>query len=116
MSTNAGGSKNKEGGAPTALPVGTEYGVPSTAVQARGGEAQVKVSADVADRFEAAKAKHDAHAGPLASNINSETHKSGMEPVADRARNLTEVTEAKMQGAEETRSPNIGFPAREHIH
>lgn len=47
--------QNKEGGAPTALPVGTEYGVPSTAVQARGGEAQVKVSADVADRFEAAK-------------------------------------------------------------
>lgn len=46
-----------------------------------------------------------------------EKHKSGMEPLPERARNLTAVAEAKMQsgGKAETRTPDIGFPATEHV-
>jgi hypothetical protein len=41
-----------------------------------------------------------------------------MEPVSDRARNLTAVTEARVQsgGEAETRTPDIGFPARPNVH
>lgn len=44
-------------------------------------------------------------------------HKSGMEPLPERARNLTEVAEAKMRsgGKAETRKPEIGFPAAGHV-
>jgi hypothetical protein len=35
--------------------VGVEYGVPPGAVEASGGEVQVQVPAEVADRFESAK-------------------------------------------------------------
>ena len=43
---------------------------------------------------------------------------SGMENPADRIRNLTAVTEAKVQsgGTPETRSPDIGFPAKPNVH
>jgi hypothetical protein len=54
---------------------------------------------------------------PVQSEIDPATHKSGFEPVVDRARNLTKVTEAAVRsgGEVETRAPNIGFPARPHV-
>jgi hypothetical protein len=36
--------------------------------------------------------KHAESSGGVASNIDTDTHKTGMEPVTERARNLTEVT------------------------
>ncbi len=42
------------------------------------------------------QAKHDAQAGDIGSNLD-ETHKSGMEPVSDRARNLTAVAEVSIR-------------------
>lgn len=41
-----------------------------------------------------------------------------MGPVTERARNLTAVTEAKVQsgGEAETRTPDIGFPAGPNVH
>ena len=49
---------------------------------------------------------------------SDDAHKSGMEPVAYRARNLTAVTEEEVRsgGAADTRHPNVGFPARPHVH
>ena len=39
------------------------------------------------------QAKHDTSAGGVASNIDTETHKTGFEPVTDRARDLTDVAQ-----------------------
>ncbi len=41
------------------------------------------------------QAKHDASAGGVASNIDTDTHKTGMEPASDRARNLTDVAQVR---------------------
>lgn len=59
---------------------------------------------------------HERTAGTGPQPIDDK-HKSGFEELPDRARNLTAVTEAKVQsgGEAETRSPNIGFPARPHV-
>lgn len=92
---------------------GAEYGFPKSQVKAdAGGVTRVQVPAHVADRFEHALAKH---ANKPESNFPDEKHKSGLEPVIERARNLTEVAEAKMRtgGKAETRTPNIGFPSKE---
>ncbi|PSC71328.1 CCR4-NOT transcription complex subunit 10 [Micractinium conductrix] len=94
---------------------GAEYGLPAHQVRARGGEVTVKVPADVAERFNRAVSKHADSGEGVGSNIDSETHKSGMEPLTERARNLTEVAEEKMRtgGTGETRTPEVGFPASE---
>ncbi len=42
------------------------------------------------------QARHDASAGGVASNIDTETHKTGLEPVSDRARNLTDVAQVQL--------------------
>jgi hypothetical protein len=54
------------------------------------------VPKDVADRFEAALSKHHKEAGSVEATYN-ETHKSGMEPVAERVRNLTAVAEVNYE-------------------
>jgi hypothetical protein len=41
--------------------------------------------------------KHADSGGGVASNQDSDTHKSGMEPLTERARNLTEVTHVSRQ-------------------
>ena len=38
-------------------------------------------------------------------------HKSGMEPTAERVRDLKEVIKAKIQGDTNTREPEAGFPS-----
>lgn len=40
-----------------------------------------------------------------------ETHRSGMEPLAERARDMEPVAKAKVQG-KETRTPDVGFPLK----
>jgi chloramphenicol 3-O-phosphotransferase len=96
---------------------GAEHGFPSTQVKGEGGSVRASVPAEVADRFEAAKQHaHEASAGQGPSAIDDK-HKSGFEELPDRARNLTEVARAKMQtgGQAETRTPDIGFPARPNV-
>ena len=53
----------------------------------------------------------------MQTDVDPATHKSGFEPVVDRARNLTAVTEAKARSGDEaeTRTPDVGFPARPHV-
>ena len=60
---------------------------------------------------------HEASAGSGPQAID-EKHMSGMEEGPDRARNMTEVARAKMQtgGEAETRTPDIGFPARDTVN
>ncbi|KAI3435963.1 hypothetical protein D9Q98_002021 [Chlorella vulgaris] len=106
-------------GGSTAKPVpgqamGAEYGLPATQIRACGGEVTVQVPKEVADRFNRALNKHADSGGGVASNQDSDTHKSGMEPLTERARNLTEVTHEKVRtrGTGETRAPEVGFPAR----
>lgn len=86
-------------------------------IYAEEGVAKVKVPEDVAEKFEAAKQHaHETSKGKGPSAID-EKHKSGFEPLVDRARNLTEVTRAKVQseGEAETRYPEVGFPARPYV-
>ncbi|KAI7841339.1 hypothetical protein COHA_004957 [Chlorella ohadii] len=92
---------------------GVTFGIPPSAIRARGGEVTVMVPADVADRFNRALHKHEGSGGGVASNIDTETHKAGFEPQTERARNLTEVAMEKMrtEGTGETRTPEVGFPA-----
>ncbi|KAL4859246.1 hypothetical protein ACK3TF_000995 [Chlorella vulgaris] len=109
------------GGSAAAAPeahqaAGAEPGPSTTPLgHARGGEVTVMVPTDVAERFNRAVDKTAATGGSAAdSNQDSDTHKSGMEPLTDRARNLTEVTHEKVQseGTSNTRAPEVGFPAR----
>ena len=96
---------------------GAEYGFPKNQVKSNEGRTEIEVPASVADRFEAAKQGVHDRTGGTGPQVD-DTHKSGFEEVSDRARNLTAVTEAKVQsgGKAETRSPNIGFPARPHVN
>jgi hypothetical protein len=90
---------------------GAEHGLPSTQVTGHGkGAVAVEVPAAVADHFEAATARLAGAGAP--SNPTPADHKSGLEPVAERARDLTEVATAEMQsgGAADTRPPGIGGP------
>jgi hypothetical protein len=96
---------------------GAEYGFPKNQIKGEGGRTEIQVPASVADRFEAAKqGAHERSAGTGPTPIDDK-HKSGFEQLPDRARNLTAVTEAKVQsgGEAETRAPDIGFPARPHV-
>jgi hypothetical protein len=94
---------------------GAEYGLPKNQIKGEGGAIRVEVPAAVADRFNAAVERTGG--GSDHSPVTDDKHMSGMEPVADRVRNLTEVATAKMQsgGTAETRTPDIGFPARPHV-
>ncbi|KAK2080782.1 hypothetical protein QBZ16_000636 [Prototheca wickerhamii] len=74
----------------------------------RGG-VTAQVPKDVADRFEAAVNKHQ-EAGTKSDEPLDDKHKSGMEPVTERARDLKDVAEAKGSG-DDTRAPESGFPA-----
>jgi hypothetical protein len=92
---------------------GAEYGFPKNQIKA----GEVQVPASVAERFEAAKqGAHERTAGTGPQPIDDK-HKSGFEEVSDRARNLTAVTEAKVQsgGEADTRHPDVGFPARPNV-
>ncbi|KAI3435965.1 hypothetical protein D9Q98_002023 [Chlorella vulgaris] len=98
---------------------GAEPGPSTTPLgHARGGEVTVMVPTDVAERFNRAVDKTAASGGSAAdSNQDSDTHKSGMEPLTERARNLTEVTHEKVQseGTSNTRAPEVGFPASKNL-
>jgi len=97
---------------------GAEYGFPKNQVKAEKGKTEIEVPASVADRFEAAKeGAHERTAGTGPTPIDDK-HKSGFEQVPDRVRNLTAVTEAKVKsgGEKNTRPPEVGFPARPHVH
>lgn len=78
---------------------GAEYGLPSTQVKGDQGAVTVSVPKSVADRFESV-VEHSG-GGSSQAPVFDEKHKSGMEPVTERARNLTEVTEAKVQSGGE---------------
>jgi hypothetical protein len=91
---------------------GAEHGLPSTQVSGHGkGAVAVEVPAAIADHFEAAMARLTGPGAP--TNPTPEDHKSGLEPVAERVRDLTKVATAEMQtgGAAETRPPGIGGPS-----
>lgn len=92
---------------------GAAFGLPPSQIRASGGEVTVKVRADVADRFNRATNKHADSGEGVASNIDLDTHKAGMEPAGERQRNMTEVALEKMrtEGTGETRTPEVGFPA-----
>ena len=53
--------------------------------------------------------KHQ-EAGTKSDEPLDDKHKSGMEPVTERARDLKDVAEAKGSG-DDTRAPEAGFPA-----
>jgi hypothetical protein len=97
---------------------GAEYGFSKSQIQTTdGGRTEIQVPASVADRFEAAKqGAHERTAGTGPTPIDDK-HKSGFEQLPDRARNMTAVTKAQVQsgGEADTRSPEIGFPAREYV-
>ncbi|KAL4458635.1 hypothetical protein ABPG75_013500 [Micractinium tetrahymenae] len=93
--------------------MGATYGLPPSQIRASGGEVTVKVRADIADRFNRAVNKHADSGEGVASNIDLDTHKAGLEPAGERQRNLTEVALEKMrtEGTGETRTPEVGFPS-----
>ena len=94
---------------------GAEFGLPSAQLKGEGGAVRAEVPASVAEHFESAQARMEQSGAARPSAPLDDTHKSGLEPVSERARDLTAVTEAKIRSgdAAETRSPNIGFPGRE---
>lgn len=97
---------------------GSGYGIPTDRAIAAGpdGSVTVKIRADLADRFN--KLVRKSPAGGVAANIDTETHKAGLEPLTERVRDLTAVAEAKAQtgGTAETRTPDIGFPSGAEGH
>ena len=120
MSTAGHNIANPDNLHPTAPGEGAGHGFPADQIKGTGGRAEVQVSASVADRFEAAKNTAHERSATLSptANVDDDKHKAGFENISDRARNMTAVTNAKVQSGDtaETRHPDVGFPARPHVH